>query len=76
MGEAPPCPEAAKWRADVVGTVCDVATPKTNAKVAAAKESGRYGASGQRVLSDADRDKIRRMAANAKPFNAKPAKTS
>ncbi len=74
--EALPGEEAAKWCADVVGAVCDVATPKTNAKVGAPKPSGRYGASGQRVLSDADRDKIRRMGTNAKPFKAKPSKTS
>ncbi len=66
---------AQRW-VDVVGTVYDMAAPKTNAKVAVPKAPGRYGASGQRVLSDSERDKIRRMGASAKPLKVKPPKAS
>lgn len=49
---------------------------KTPAKASAPKSSGRYNASGMRVLSAKDRDKIRSLSKKAKPFRGRITKSA
>ena len=62
----------------IVDSLDGMAAPKskTPAKAATPKSSGRYDASGMRVLSNKDRDKVRALGKKAKPFRSRIAKSA